>query len=272
MDTAFDLSSKDLPKPRGSLSAQVADVLRERVTSGAIPPGAQLPSEPKLAEAFKVSRNTVREAIRALTADGLLVPRRGAGTFVRDAMPHAWPVETGIEALESTTEMLRRAGYEPGCRGYHMAAVEAGGDVALALGVDPGAAAYRLTRVRLAGDQPVIYCEDYLDAARVDHGTLRRYDGTGSLFAFLFEHFGLQVHVARATITPVLASPAVAAALEVSPDAPLLSLAQTHFDLQTEPFLYSENVLNPTFVAFHVRRMPRSVVDRQRLTLLDGEG
>lgn len=270
MDPAFDLSFADLPKPRGSLPVQVADTLRERIASGAMAPGTQLPSEPKLAEAFKVSRNTVREAIRLLLADGLLVARRGIGTFVRAGAPHAWPVETGIEALDSTTEMLRRAGYEPGCRGYHMAVVEAAGAVADALGLEPGAPTYRLSRVRLAGDQPVIHCEDYIAAARVDDATIRRYDGSGSLFAFLAEHCGLEVHVARAGIAPVHACPAVAQALEVGTDVPLMSLAQTHFDAETEPFLYSENVLNPTFFAFHVRRMPRAVVDRQRLTLLDG--
>jgi GntR family transcriptional regulator len=269
-DLALDLSPADLPKPRGSLPAQVADILRQRIASGAISPGAQLPSEPKLAEAFKVSRNTVREAIRLLRTDGVLVARRGAGTFVRAGTPHAWPVETGIEALESTSEMLRRAGHEPGCRGYSVEVVEARGDVAGALGLDPGAPAYRLSRVRLAGDQPVIHCEDYIPAARVDNAAIRRYDGSGSLFAFLAENCGLEVHVARAAITPVHASPAVAQALGVGTDVPLLLLAQTHFDPETEPFLYSENVLNPTFFAFHVRRMPRAVVDRQRLTLLDG--
>jgi GntR family transcriptional regulator len=267
---ALDLSSADLPKPRGSLPVQVAETLRERIASGAMPAGTQLPSEPRLAEAFKVSRNTIREAIRLLIADGLLVARRGIGTFVRAAAPHAWPVETGIEALSSTTEMLRRAGYEPGSRGYRLAVVEAAGDVAAALGLDPGAPTYRLSRVRLAGEQPVIHCEDYIAASRVQDAVIRRFDGSGSLFAFLAERCGLEVHVARATITPVHAPPPVAEALGVGTDVPLMSLAQTHFDAETTPFLYSENVLNPTFFAFHVRRMPRSVVDRQRLTLVDG--
>ena len=270
MDSAFNLSSADLPKPRGSLPKQVADTLRERIVSGALEPGTHLPSEPKLAQAFKVSRNTIREAIRLLIADGLLVTRRGIGTFVRATGLHAWPVETGIEALESTTEMLRRAGYEPGCRDYHLAVVEASGAVADALGVDPGAPTYRMSRVRLAGEQPVMHCEDYIAATRVDGAAIRRYDGSGSLFAFLADHCGLEVHVARAAIAPVHACPPIAEALAVHTDVPMMSLAQTHFDAETEPFLYSENVLNPAFFTFHVRRMPRAAVDRQRLTLLDG--
>ena len=44
--------------------------------------GARLPSERSLADQFKVSRSSVREAIRSLELQGLVVSRRGAGTFI----------------------------------------------------------------------------------------------------------------------------------------------------------------------------------------------
>lgn len=52
------------------------------IETGDTVPGARLPSERALADRFKVSRNTVREAIRALVEKGILVCRRGAGSFV----------------------------------------------------------------------------------------------------------------------------------------------------------------------------------------------
>jgi GntR family transcriptional repressor for pyruvate dehydrogenase complex len=45
----------------------------------------RLPSERRLAETFKVSRHSVREAIRTLEGQGVLVSRLGAGTFVANA-------------------------------------------------------------------------------------------------------------------------------------------------------------------------------------------
>jgi DNA-binding GntR family transcriptional regulator len=66
---------------RSSSAERVADVLRRRITEGALPPGAQL-SEELLKDALQVSRNTLREAFRLLTHEGLLVHRMHRGVFV----------------------------------------------------------------------------------------------------------------------------------------------------------------------------------------------
>lgn len=68
---------------RSSSAERVADVLRRRITEGALPPGTQL-SEELLKEALQVSRNTLREAFRLLTHEGLLVHRMHRGVFVPD--------------------------------------------------------------------------------------------------------------------------------------------------------------------------------------------
>src|SRR5262249_51155109 len=49
---------------------------------GTHPVGTQLPTEGELSERFKVSRHTVREALRQLRDDGLVTSRQGAGTTV----------------------------------------------------------------------------------------------------------------------------------------------------------------------------------------------
>jgi GntR family transcriptional repressor for pyruvate dehydrogenase complex len=58
--------------------------LREQIVTGALKPGDRLPSEHELSAEHGVSRNTAREAIRALSSLGLVVTRRGVtgGTFV----------------------------------------------------------------------------------------------------------------------------------------------------------------------------------------------
>jgi len=60
----------------------IADDLRAKVTGGDLASGAKLPTEDELSDHFKASRNTVREAIRRLTDEGLLESRPGQGTFV----------------------------------------------------------------------------------------------------------------------------------------------------------------------------------------------
>jgi DNA-binding GntR family transcriptional regulator len=67
---------------RGSTAERVADVLRERVTEGVFLPGTRL-SEEALREALGVSRNTLREAFRLLSHEGLLAHEFNRGVFVR---------------------------------------------------------------------------------------------------------------------------------------------------------------------------------------------
>src|SRR5580692_3736790 len=69
------------PSTRLPLYAQVEDVLADRISSGALPVGAQLPSEEELIREFKVSRTTIRTTIQNLVRQGMVEIRRGRGTF-----------------------------------------------------------------------------------------------------------------------------------------------------------------------------------------------
>lgn len=64
------------------LSDQLVDALRARIESGALDPGARLPTEQVFGEQFGVSRAVVREAIAHLKSDGYVETRQGAGAFV----------------------------------------------------------------------------------------------------------------------------------------------------------------------------------------------
>ncbi len=72
-------------RPPGARACHVyvADELRAALGDGRFAPGARLPSERRLAEAFTVSRATVVSALNLLPADGLIETRRGAGSWVR---------------------------------------------------------------------------------------------------------------------------------------------------------------------------------------------
>jgi GntR family transcriptional regulator, transcriptional repressor for pyruvate dehydrogenase complex len=63
---------------------QVSEQLRDLIMRGDLAIGERLPSEAEMAPLFGVSRSTIREALRILVTDGLLVTRRGVqgGTFV----------------------------------------------------------------------------------------------------------------------------------------------------------------------------------------------
>lgn len=65
------------PAVRPRLSEVVLDHIKEKILSGALKPGDELPSETELANAFQISKPTVRDALRHLSVLGLVEIRQG---------------------------------------------------------------------------------------------------------------------------------------------------------------------------------------------------
>ncbi len=77
------------PVNRRSVPEDVFEQIVAEVLSGEMQPGESLPSERRLAEVLGVSRPAVREALKRLSAAGLVEVRQGDATTVRDFRRHA---------------------------------------------------------------------------------------------------------------------------------------------------------------------------------------
>ena len=64
---------------RKPLYVQIRDQLRDRILNGGLKPGDRLPQERDLIEQFGVSKGTIREALKALDAQGIIKTRTGPG-------------------------------------------------------------------------------------------------------------------------------------------------------------------------------------------------
>ncbi|MER6220704.1 FadR/GntR family transcriptional regulator [Streptomyces sp. 900105755] len=74
--------SRPQRRHRVKAAESIIETLRADIASGALPPGARLPTERDLAAHFGVSQPTVREAVRGLEAVGLVESRHGSGVYV----------------------------------------------------------------------------------------------------------------------------------------------------------------------------------------------
>ena len=87
----------------------LADELRDEITSGRLQPGERLPPEPELCVRSGVSRSTVREALRLLASQHLIVTTRGVtgGSFVAhpDAEQLSEALSTGLTLLSNSAEV-----------------------------------------------------------------------------------------------------------------------------------------------------------------------
>lgn len=85
-----------------SSNDRVIDRIRELIQSGSLPAGSRLPSEPRLAAQLGISRNLLREAVKALVLAGVLEIRRGDGTYVTSLEPAVL-----LQGLGSAVELLQ---------------------------------------------------------------------------------------------------------------------------------------------------------------------
>ena len=80
---------------------RIADELRAQIRSGALEAGEMLPTETELREQYGASRNTIRDAVKRLTSEGMVETRPGQGTFVA---PRIDPFVTVLTADPATTD------------------------------------------------------------------------------------------------------------------------------------------------------------------------
>ena len=234
---------------RRPLYAQVHDRLLAFIQESGMEPGERLPSESTLADQLGVSRATLREALRLLEEEGVIVRRHGVGTFVA-ANRH---LESGLERLESVLALASRQGMETRMEELEVRVERADRAVAERLGVEPGDSLTCVCRTILVEDQPVAYLEDLVltDWLAPDH-LGEEFDG--SVLDLLRGLYPQQIQEALAEITAVRAGHPLARRLGVSPGAALLLLEETLFDATGAPIGFSRNYFVPERFRFHVVR------------------
>jgi GntR family transcriptional regulator len=96
----------------GALYRQVATAIRQAIANGEYPPGSPLPSEAQLIARYEVSRPTVRNAISALRAEGLIEVIHGKGSFVRSAPTMVVTVNRTVTRDRNGVFHARHGGWE----------------------------------------------------------------------------------------------------------------------------------------------------------------
>lgn len=205
--------------------ARIAVWLERLIISGRLAPGDKLPAEVDIAAALGVSRMTLRQALGAIEAKGLLRRSRGrfGGNFVETPR-----LEFDHTGLPGFTEQLRRLDMSAGAALVSAATVPATAEIRDALGLKRGARVHEIVRIRSANGAPVLLEETYLPA-KLFPGLLAA-DLTGSVYALMSEQFDTTLFSADEHIEATPATEAQAELLGVSVGDPLLLVTRTAYD------------------------------------------
>lgn len=178
------------------LYSQLIGIIKRAITAGGVGVGALLPSEAELCAAYHVSRNTVRQAIGALEADGFVVRKRGKGTFVADPAMRRKQVEYSF-----TTEISQQ-GKSPSSTLVDFAVIPAAAPIREIMGLNEGENVYCFTRVRNVDARPLILETSYYPEAIYPNLT-REMVQTHSFYSLLY-HVGVVPVSARDSYEAVL--------------------------------------------------------------------
>lgn len=233
-----------------SLPQQLADSLRARIRAKEWDPGAQLPTEAELVAHYRVSRATVRQAIKDLESQGLVAVHRGRGTFMADSAG----IHAGMQKLSSISATIAEMGMKPSMR-YRRRTIRRATEPELSqFDLPAGAEVLDIQRKILADGQTVAFSYDVLPrwAFPVD---FRSSQLRGSVFGFLAEHDGprptravAQVHAVRSDL--------IGWDDETGGQQLYILLDQMQLDEQGRPFMHSrsfflEGKFNFTVVRTH---------------------
>jgi GntR family transcriptional regulator len=246
-----------MPKPKSifvsrqvPLYYQLENLLREKINSGKFAPGDRLPTESELIEQYQVSRITVRQALGALAAEGLIERRQGRGTFIAERRTRKRHFE-GTTHLTGSLDELIEMGLDTPVKTLEMNRVEADTHEAELLQIKVGEPVYRLKRVRLRDGKPYSFLVNYLPA-EIGARLTREELNSGALLQTIEQRLGYRLRDARQQVKAELADPFVANLLDVRIGSPLLSIERTVYTDEGKPVEYVHTLYRSDLFSYSV--------------------
>ncbi len=209
---------------------RVADGIRAAIGEGSM--ADRLPAESELAERFGVNRHTVRRAIAALTADGLVRAERGRGTFINAAQPR---LAYSMGARTRFSENMLAQSRAPGGLLIGADRIRADAEMAGLLACPVGTVLHRLETLRVADGAPLSVATSWVEAGRFPD-IVRDYAESGSITEAL-RAGGIADYRRRETrLTAERLSRQDADHLAGAPDGLVLVARAVNVDLDDRPF------------------------------------
>ncbi len=220
------------PEP---IHQQISEWMRQQITAGLWPEHYKLKSETELVTELGVNRGTVRKAIAALIAEGLLVTVHGRGTFVVSQTLE----QSLADGLIAISEDLLHKGIPFETQVLEQTVVPASQRVAALLAVPQDTRIFMLRRVRSVRQEPFTLIRNYLLYDRLPQ--IERVDFTRQrLFETLEKQFNLRLSWGQRTFQAQVADEAIARLLHISPCDPVMYIEQVTYLRDGSPIELSD--------------------------------
>ena len=245
------------------LTQRVTEFLRKLIMDGNLPPESQLPNEPDLSTYLNISRSTVRSALAILEQGGFIQRRWGVGTFVAKNPP----TYNNLSLNSGVTQLIRSSGEEPGSAEMLITTRPASERISSQLLIDINAPTLVIERVRLADDHRVVFTVDALPLSLFHRQGVdipvedleKHIQEQQSIYGFLRQRMGLEIHHGIAWIQPLSAEQYIADKLQICPGSNILHIEQVDFGMDGEPVALSDEYYVANAFRFYIYRSNQGV-------------
>jgi GntR family transcriptional regulator len=216
---------------------RIRDALREQLTNGTLRPGDRMPTERELVERFGVAHMTVRHAVDGLVRDGLVVRRRGSGTFVVNNRA----ISRSANRLQSFSDEV--GSDSTGARVIRQGEISPTHEIAESLELPKAGNVVELVRLRTIDGVPASVQQVFVPV-RVAPGLAQEDMTDRSLYHYLADN-GITLERAEQRLFAVAAEPWLAELLEVEPSSPLLAAERLSRDAGNRPVEFARTWSQP---------------------------
>ncbi len=209
------------------LYAQIEDQIREAIKSPEYKNGKMLPSEVDLSKQLGISRSTLRHAINKLVFEGLLVRKKGIGTFVANKA-----VSTKLSNWLSFTQEMRALGIEVKNYELHVQWEKPNEELCNFFNIFPNTEILRLERLRGKPEYPFVLFISYFNP-RI--GLTGNEDFSRQLYDILENDYNTIVKYSKEEISAKTADKKLSEKLQINVGDPILVRKRHVYDPGNHP-------------------------------------
>lgn len=243
-----------------TLVQRICLTLREMIRDDTYSMGSKLPNEIELAKMLKVSRGSVRSALQMLEQSGIVVKKRGIGTFVsKEPM-----LVNNLSMNFGISQVIESTGSKPGTE-YTKVYTELLNDpqIAARLEIPENSTMLCISRVRTANGKKVAYTEDifgldqfYSLTGAKDIAEVEEYlRENQSLYAYLSARLVKPIHHAISYILPIqCADSEITKLLDITENSVLLKMEQVDYTTNGDPIWMAREYHIPDMFTYSVYR------------------
>lgn len=237
-----------MPEKAPPLYHQIGEVLRNQIVTGQVAVGDVLPTEMELIRTFKVSRSTVRHAIRTLAENGMVQARPGVGTVVVRTRP-----AEERSYLRGLTEDLARQGVATQARVLTAEMIEPTPAIRARLALHKGERVLYLARLRTIADTPLALIHSYVPESL---GIRASEDFSGPLYEIIERRHEHLITFGKDVIGARVPTREEAQQLDIHGGTPVLVIRRTAYTEHERPVEYVEAAIRSDLYEYHVT-LPR---------------